>query len=279
MCLKCLQKEPGRRYDSAATLADDLERFLAGQPIHARPIGPAARVWMWCRRKPGTASLVAVLLLSLVGGMTGITLQWRRAESARKSALASDLEAQQMLSELIQSNVVYVGRGYQSVAPSIESLLRAEVHCKNLLQKNPREITLRIALTRVYARLETLYREQGQVAEAVASLQQARGLWEALASDAAANPDYRYWLAETYAMEKNDDIPRYLQSFQQAYAIWVKLADDQPGNLDFMRKVWDCRSGMTCPMAAETIRNDCLPSWSGTFAKTLPTGYYVSGWP
>jgi tetratricopeptide (TPR) repeat protein len=259
VCLKCLQKEPERRYDSAAALADDLERFLAGQPIRARSIGPTARVWMWCRRKPGTASLVAVLLLSLVGGMAGITLQWRRAEAARKSAVASDLEAQQILSELVQSNVVYVERGQHPVAPSIDSLLRAEVHCKRLLQKNPGEITVRIALTKVCRRLVGLYWQRGQAAEADAILQQTIGLLEPLASDAAANPDYRYWLAETYELQRLDDPPRYLQSFQQAYAILEKLADDQPGNPDFMLKIWDCRSGMICPVANETTRNDWLP--------------------
>ena len=103
VCLKCLQKEPGRRYDSAAALGDDLDRFLGGQPIQARPISSAARAWMWCRRKPGTASLVSVLVLALLGGMAGITLEWRRAEAARKIAVASDVESQELFSELIQS--------------------------------------------------------------------------------------------------------------------------------------------------------------------------------
>src|SRR5262249_8630387 len=141
-CLKCLQKEPRRRYESTAALADDLERFLRGQPIRARPIGPTARAWMWCRRKPGTASLVAVLLLALFGGTGGIALQWQRAELARQSALASDVEAQQLLGELITSIPVLPGRGYRPVAPSVDSLLAAETHCRNLLQKNPDEIAL-----------------------------------------------------------------------------------------------------------------------------------------
>jgi tetratricopeptide (TPR) repeat protein len=69
VCLKCLQKNPRRRYASAADLADDLQRFLVGQPITARPVRPWERAYKWARRRPAAALLVVLLLVSLCGGV------------------------------------------------------------------------------------------------------------------------------------------------------------------------------------------------------------------
>jgi formylglycine-generating enzyme required for sulfatase activity len=66
ICLKCLSKEPARRYASAEELANDLRRYQAGEPIRARPAGAAERTWKWARRRPALAALAGVVLLALV---------------------------------------------------------------------------------------------------------------------------------------------------------------------------------------------------------------------
>jgi tetratricopeptide (TPR) repeat protein len=72
ICLKCLHKEPAHRYGDAESLAEDLRRFQAGEPIRARPVGMVARGWKWARRRPAVAALVGVSVLAMAAGVTGV---------------------------------------------------------------------------------------------------------------------------------------------------------------------------------------------------------------
>jgi len=86
ICLKCLEKEPQKRYASALALADDLRRFLDGRPIDARPLGPWERSWRWCRRNPKLAGLAAALLLTFALGTPTLLWLWVRARFEQSRA-------------------------------------------------------------------------------------------------------------------------------------------------------------------------------------------------
>ncbi len=92
VCLKCLQKHPAKRYPSAEALAEDLDRWLGGRAIQARPVGRWARGVKWARRHPERAALAAVVAaLVLAAGGSALWQRWAgNADYARQLAASAD---------------------------------------------------------------------------------------------------------------------------------------------------------------------------------------------
>ncbi len=143
ICQKCLEKEPGRRYSSALALAEDLTRWQKGEPIQARPVGPAVRAAMWCRRNPALATAAALVVLALAGGFAGVTWQWRKAEHqsrhgregrrAREPSFAGPgrrradpLGKNKTVRELLDNAAASIG-GWVGGDPDIEARLRETI--------------------------------------------------------------------------------------------------------------------------------------------------------
>jgi eukaryotic-like serine/threonine-protein kinase len=110
ICLKCLEKNPSKRYSTAAAFADDLHRFLADEAILARPIGRVEKLGRWARRNPGVATLSSLLaLLLLVIGLGGFGLSLRlksalgQAEGDRDAARRADAEGKEKLYQSLVS--------------------------------------------------------------------------------------------------------------------------------------------------------------------------------
>jgi WD40 repeat protein len=105
IALKCLEKEPRSRYVSAAALAEDLERWLAGEPIRARPAGPIERAAKWARRRPASAALCGLLAMSFLLGLGALIWSWQAAVAAKRhQQVRAAQEAEERLAETARAN-------------------------------------------------------------------------------------------------------------------------------------------------------------------------------
>jgi WD40 repeat protein/predicted Ser/Thr protein kinase len=143
IALKCLEKDPQRRYADAAALAEDLDRYLCGRPILARPSGAAERLLKWARRRPAVVGLAATVVAVTVLCFVLVSWQWRRAEAKAVAAAAANERAQQAHLDALeeQAELTFhqalalcdqgeVGRGLTWLARGLE--LATEAHSQRL---------------------------------------------------------------------------------------------------------------------------------------------------
>ncbi len=100
ICLKAMQKTPAARYASEGALADELQRFLDGMPIRARPISRVARTWRWCRRNPVVAGLSTLAVMLLVATLTATTVGFVTTRAALRESNESFRQARNVVDDL-----------------------------------------------------------------------------------------------------------------------------------------------------------------------------------
>jgi serine/threonine protein kinase/Tfp pilus assembly protein PilF len=206
ICLKCLQKEPRSRYESAQALADDLGRFVAGRPILARPIGRIGRLTRWARREPLTAALVGAFLLALVSGLTGVSVLWRRAVAnfhdaqrhyarAEESSRDSRRAVEQMLSEVGEERL----KNIPEMEPVRRALLeKAAAFYEKFLRERGDDPAIREEAARAYERVGLINQRLGRLEESHDAYQKALAMLRALVEESSGEPHYRHLLAQTY---------------------------------------------------------------------------------
>jgi len=116
ICLKCLEKEPPKRYRTALALADDLRHFQQGRPIAARPLGAMGRFGRWCRRNPKLAGLAATLALTFALGTPTFLGLWLSA-SADRARAQSEAENARAINEFLQADLLAQASAHSQARP------------------------------------------------------------------------------------------------------------------------------------------------------------------
>jgi len=264
ICLKCLEKEPGRRYANAEALADDLQRFLEGEPIMAVPAGPAGRLWRWCRRSPVVAGLTAALALAVTLSLAAVTLLWLRAEyhslqAQRQRQIAEDALVQaeaereradkhrQEAEENFQQAHQIVERfcmrlseerlsAFQGLQPLRKEMLEVGVkYYQGFVAQRGDDPALKADLAKTYFRLAFLTNLVGSKRDALNSYAQARTTYEDLLAADPDNANYREQIAMTCinmggVQEAIHDRTAALASYERARKLLEGLDRASPDN-------------------------------------------------
>jgi serine/threonine protein kinase/tetratricopeptide (TPR) repeat protein len=193
ICLQCLQKEPARRYVTAAALADDLERFINGQPIKARPTPWWEQGFKWAKRRPSLAGLVAVTILAalaLLGGGLWYNAHLQAALADARQQRDKARERYQIAREAIQDFHTRVSESPELTGKGTERLrtrlLETALPLYERLVQEEGGGDVEAERARAYGQLGRLYTETGHNDQAEIAYKQALLIFQPLAK---AHPD------------------------------------------------------------------------------------------
>jgi tetratricopeptide (TPR) repeat protein len=209
VCVKCLAKDPSRRYPTALALADDLERFLQGRPILARPAPAGERFVKWVRRRPATAAGFGVACLAaaalLIGGVTYEVL----LQSALERAQANERRADQRYRVASDTMHRMVDRSKDprfAQTPRLRELLRLQLedalqfYGEVLRDRADPDPAVRFEFAKAALQAASIQEQLDRKREASEALNEAVPLLESLARAAPGRTDYRFALAQSYRM-------------------------------------------------------------------------------
>ncbi len=266
ICLKCLQKEPAQRYGSAEALADDLERYLQGRPIQARPISRLARTLRWCRRNPRVAALVGAFLTTLVVGsvistwfgiQSTVHARFYRQEKIRadqettrtRDALLAKNAALAMTEDSIDQYVETVRSAEQlrdaRLQPLMKELLKhALAHYERYVaaHEQDRDAATRANLGRALWEIGWINERSGSIGDARAAYQRALAIRKLLVEENPAVQKHQRDLAGNHndlglLHGQTGEVDEALKSHQQALAIRERLAAESPAMTEYQTDV------------------------------------------
>jgi tetratricopeptide (TPR) repeat protein len=258
ICLKCLQKEPHKRYASAAGLAEDLRRFLAGEAIRARPVPRWERVYKWARRRPAVAGLLALGATTFVALAAGLWLHTTRLRAAVQRAEAGEARADlnyQQAREAINQMLARLDKFHATGVPQVEALRVGLRKDALAFYQGIAQVEADAGPARRFdlARADLLMSRLQDPAASYAVLQQARRLLEELVAEEPDNVDYRSELGQCFTglgqAAATSDHTEEAEPFRvKALQVYEDLCRAHPDNAAWQRARAVCHTnlGVSC---------------------------------
>jgi serine/threonine-protein kinase len=246
ICLKCLEKEPARRYGSAGTLADELRRFLAGRPIQARRISRIERWGRWCQRNPLVAASAAAALICLLVALTAsivgygrVSAALRQSQEARRDADTNFQQARQAVDDLftrVAEDDLLNQPGMQPLRRDL--LLRARDYYERFLSRGKAEVEDDLGLA--HYRVGVIAEEVGSPGEALPSYEKAREIQAVLLQGQPSSPQRLRALGDTWnaigrAYGKQQRLEDARKAFKEAIKVRERLGQLRPPPPDGQR--------------------------------------------
>jgi tetratricopeptide (TPR) repeat protein len=219
ICLRCLQKDPARRYGTALELAEDLDSFLNDRPIKARMVSAAERTWKWAKRRPAAAALVLVSVVALVVLAAGGWLFAQReadratiaenlkqeADKARDAAVQEQKRAETNLYRAFDSGDQLFLRISQEALlnqPAMEQvrrdlLLRSLAFYQGFLKEEPKNRNVLYDLGRAQRRVAGIYEKLDDPRQALQHYAEAEAIFQRLVRENPNRPEYLHDEAST----------------------------------------------------------------------------------
>jgi tetratricopeptide (TPR) repeat protein/tRNA A-37 threonylcarbamoyl transferase component Bud32 len=244
ICFKCLEKNPARRYASAAAFAADLERFLRHEPIEARPASAYERAAKWARRNPTTAALGAAAAVFLVVSTFLGIWSYREVSAARHQAGHHLKLARDMLDHMyakVTEN--WLEDGVHKDPLHQEFLEKTSRFYQEIARDEGRDRALRRAQAQAYFRVGEIYHKLGQGADAQTPFDRAIDLQRQLAREDAGDLAVLEDLAKSYAKrgqwrwETKHPAAEAAKDFHEAKRVYERLADKSPDPAEYIGRL------------------------------------------
>jgi serine/threonine-protein kinase len=250
VCLKCLEKDPARRYASAAELADDIGRWLEGEPVKARPVTRLQRVAKWARRRPAVAALsacLAVVLLIIAIGSPIAAVQFRKQRDLASMNFLAARQAVETYLSRVTENPKLATADFQSLRRGL--LETAVPFLEDLARRRPQDPRLREETLWALDKLAELRFRMGDVTNAIVLQRQ---LIQATVPDLSASSDrvrdlikvsgYQVRLGRSLTAEGQFEEAQ--RALEEAIGLAEQAHQEAPARLDILPALADAQLGL-----------------------------------